>query len=142
VASRWPFVVVPEYQVFYRLRAGSISSNVDRMRDGLLVACEKMFGGVSEATRSLKAGSLAHIHLYIARCYLTRTDGGGAVERAAESLAAAFALRPGMFLDATALRLCCRWLVARAVSIRAAERAARLFHRVWGRAAPEVDPWE
>ncbi len=141
VASRWPFVVVPEYQVFYRLRAGSISSNVDRMRDGLLIACDKMFGGVSAALQSLKPESLAHIHLYIARCYLTRTADSGAVARAAASLAAAFALRPGMFLNCTALRLCCRWLVARAVSVGAAERVSRLFHSAWGRSVPEVDPW-
>src|SRR5262249_54910713 len=142
VASCWPFLVVPEYQVFYRLRAGSVSSDVDRMRAGLLVACDKMFDGVSKAPRSLKAESLAHVHLYIARCYLTRTYGADAVGKAAESLAAAFALRPLMFLDATAFRLCCRWLIARAVSIRAAERAAQLFHRIWGRAAPEADPWQ
>ena len=141
VASRWPFVVVPEYQVFYRQRAGSISSNVDRMRDGLLIACEKMFGDVPARLQSLKPDSLAHINLYIARCYLTRTADPGAVDRAASSLVAAFALRPGMFFNCTAFRLCCRWLLARAVSVRAAETASRLFHEAWSHSAPEVDPW-
>jgi hypothetical protein len=100
-----------------------------------------MFDDAPAALQSLKPSSLANIHLYVARSYLTRTTDPGAIERAGESLAAAFRLQPAMFADATALRLLLRWGFTRVVSLRAAAAASELFHRLRRGSVPEVDPW-
>lgn len=141
VASRWPFVVVPEYQVFYRQRGGSVSSDVERMRDGLLIACDQLFAAAPAQLQALKSSSLAHIHLYIARSYLTRRVEADAVTQAALSLRAAVVLEPAMLLSRTTFILFCRWLLARVVSPQAASSVSGWYHGVRGSSIPEVDPW-
>jgi glycosyltransferase involved in cell wall biosynthesis len=142
LASRWPFAPVRVYQVFYRQRDGSISADVDRMRDGLLIACDKMFAAAPASLQPLKTTSLANIHVYVARSYLTRKMDRKSIRDGAQSLLSVLRLQPRMLLDATAARLCLRWLVAAAFSPRAATSAAAWYHR--SRLAshlPQADPW-
>ncbi len=142
LASRWPFAVVPEYAVFYRWRDGSISSDVERMRDGLLIACDKMYDDAPATLQSLKPVSLANTHLYVARSYLTRRSDRAAVAEAARSLRTVVALQPRMLLEATTVRLMARWLVACTLSSQAARAAAEWYHRSrLSERVPEVDPW-
>ncbi len=142
LASRWAFAVVPEYAVFYRWRDGSISSDVERMRDGLLIACDKMYDDAPAALQSLKSVSLANSHLYVARSYLTRQSDRAAVAEAARSLRTVVALRPRMLLEATTVRLLVRWLIASTLSPQAARASAAWYHRSrWSERVPEADPW-
>jgi glycosyltransferase involved in cell wall biosynthesis len=142
LASRWPFVAVRDYQVFYRQRDGSISSDVERMRDGLFVACEKMFAAAPAGLQHLKITSLANIHIYAARSYLTRKTDHKSLGDAARSLLTVLRLQPRLLLDSTGVRLCLRWLIAALLSPQAAASAAHWYHRSrLTRHLPEADPW-
>lgn len=142
LASRWPFVAVRDYQVFYRQRDGSISSDVDQMRDGLFIACDKMFATAPASLQHLKTTSLTNIHIYVARSYLTRRMDRKSLGDAARSLLAVLRLQPRMLLESIGVRLCLRWLIAALLSPQAAASAAKWYHRSRLTShLPEADPW-
>jgi glycosyltransferase involved in cell wall biosynthesis len=142
VASGWHFAAVPRYDVFYRWRAGSMSSDVNRMREGLQVVCDRLFAAAPPALQDRKTASLCNVHVYIARICLTRRWDRPAIDEAARNLRAVLVLRPSTILEPTTLRLCVRWLIARMFSLPAATRAASWYHGAWLRGQRlEVDPW-
>jgi glycosyltransferase involved in cell wall biosynthesis len=129
-AARWPFVVVPRYQILYRQSPQSVSSRVEAMRAESLRVVERAFASAPADVQGLKARSLAHVHRYLARIALTREVDAAGVERARQSLAEALRLDPRLLLSPITLRLCVRWALARWVSPRAAERIAAVWrHR-------------
>lgn len=128
-AARWPFVVVPRYQILYRQSPHSLSSRVEVMREQALQVVERAFASAPADLQGLKPRSLAHVHRYLARIALTREAGAEGVERARQSLAEALRLDPRLLLSPITLRLCVRWALARCVSPRAAERIAAVWRR-------------
>ena len=124
MAARWPFVVVPRYQILYRQSPHSLSSRVDVMREQSLQVVERAFASAPARLQGLKPRTLANVHRYLARMALTREAGAESVERARHSLAEALRLDPRLLLSPITLRLCVRWALARCVSTRAAERIA------------------
>jgi glycosyltransferase involved in cell wall biosynthesis len=128
-AARWPFVVVPRYQILYRQSARSQSSRVEMMREQSLLVVERAFASAPADLQELKPRALARVHRYLARMALTWASGAEDVDRARRSLAEALRLDPRLFLSPITLRLCARWALARCVSPRAAERIAALWRR-------------
>jgi len=141
-ATRWLFDVVPRYQVFYRWRDGSISSDPGRMRDGLVVTVDRMFDQAPAELQALKPRSLASVHVYIARTYLTRCSDQAAVREAARSLHAALRLRPQVVGDPVVLRLCIRWLLAWMSSPQRAGALADRYHQARNGGLSGVNPWD
>jgi glycosyltransferase involved in cell wall biosynthesis len=75
-APRWPFVLVPRYQVLYRLSTGSLSSNLDAIeRDNRLVV-ERSFQRAPAELQPLKPAALANVDGYLAFLYLSRQPHG------------------------------------------------------------------
>ena len=128
-AARWPFVVVPRYQILYRQTPQSLSSRVDLMREESLRVVERAFASAPKDLQKLKPRTLARIHCYLARLALTRKPGADGVERARQSLAEALRLDPRVLLSPITLRLCVRWALARCVSPRAAEHVTGVWRR-------------
>ena len=129
VAARWPFVVVPRYQILYRQSPRSLSSRVELMREQSLRVIEGAFASAPAHLQGLKPRTLANVHRYLARTALTRETGSESVERARQSLAEALRLDPRLLLSPVTLRLCVRWALARCITPRAAERIAALWRR-------------
>ena len=128
-AARWPFVVVPRYQILYRQTPHSLSSHAEMMREQSLRVAERAFAAAPAHLQGLKPRSLANVHRYVARLALTREAGAESVERARQSLAEALRLDPRLLLSPTTLRLCVRWALARCISLRAADRIAAVWRR-------------
>jgi glycosyltransferase involved in cell wall biosynthesis len=128
-AARWPFVVVPRYQILYRQWPHSLSSRVEVMREQSLQVVERAFASAPAHLQGLKPLTLARIHRYLARLALTRKPSAEGVECARASLAEALRLDPRLLLSPVTLRLCVRWALARCVSPRAAERIAAVWRR-------------
>jgi glycosyltransferase involved in cell wall biosynthesis len=71
-APRWPFVLVPRYQVLYRLSAGSLSSDLDAVeRDNRLVV-ERSFQRAPAELQALKPAALCNVDQYLAFLCLSR----------------------------------------------------------------------
>lgn len=128
-AARWPFVVVPRYQILYRQSPHSMSSRVEVMREQSFRMVEQAFASAPSDLQRLKPRALARVHRYLARLSLTREAGAEGVERARQSLAEALRLDPRLLLSPITLRLCVRWALTRCLSPRAAERIAALWWR-------------
>lgn len=60
LAARYPFVVVPEVQVFYRISGNSWSSNVYRMEAASWQVIEKVFANAPESIQQLKKDTIAN----------------------------------------------------------------------------------
>jgi glycosyltransferase involved in cell wall biosynthesis len=128
-AARWPFVVVPRYQILYRQSPHSQSSRVEAMQEQSLRLVERAFASAPAHLQGLKPRTLAHVHRYLARVALTREASAGSVERAGRSLVEALRVDPRLLLSPVTLRLCIRWALARCISPRAAERIAAVWRR-------------
>jgi glycosyltransferase involved in cell wall biosynthesis len=128
-AARWPFVVVPRYQILYRQSPGSASSRVAVMQEQSLRVVERAFASAPSHLQGLKPRTLANVHRSLARVALTREAGPDSVERARRSLVEALRLHPRLLLSPITLRLCVRWALARCISPRAVERIAAAWRR-------------
>jgi glycosyltransferase involved in cell wall biosynthesis len=133
VAARWPFVVVPRYQILYRQSPHSVSSRVEAMREQSLRLVEKAFASAPADLQGLKPRTLARVHRYLARIALTRGTDRASVADARRSLARALRLDPQLLLSPITLRLGARWAIARCVSPRTAERIAAIWRRLVAR---------
>jgi glycosyltransferase involved in cell wall biosynthesis len=139
--SRCRWAVVPEYLVFYRWREGSISSDAGLMRAGLLKLVDRMFESAPPELQSLKPRSLANVHVYIARTYLTRYNDRPALREAARSLVAAMRSQPRILLDPVTFRLCLRWLLATLLTPQHAKAVSGWYNRARGERAVLAGPW-
>jgi glycosyltransferase involved in cell wall biosynthesis len=139
-AHRWPFAVVPDDLVFYRWRSGSMSSDAARMHSGLLVVVDKMFGLAPPELQPIRIRTLANVHGYVARTYLTRHTEGTAPRKAARSLWAVLRLRPVEAFNPGFLRLCARCLLVAVWSPASADALARRYHLWRSSPMPEAKP--
>jgi AraC-like DNA-binding protein len=128
-AARWPFAVVPRYQILYRQSPHSLSSHVEAMREQSLRVVERAFVSAPAHPQGLRPRTLPNLHRYLARIALTQEAGAESVEGARQSLAEALRLDPRLLLSPMTLRLCVRWALARCISPRAAERIAAVWRR-------------
>jgi hypothetical protein len=122
-AERWPFAVVPRYQIFYRQSPHSLSSHVEAMREQSFRVVERAFASAPAHLQGLRPRTLTNLHRYLARIALTREAGAESVARATEPgrSAAPRSAAPPEPHDAAPLRP----LGARAMHLPARGRANR-----------------
>ncbi len=118
LAARWPFVVVPKPQVFYRISSGSMSSNVEFMERCNLMVIEKAFQAAPLEMQSLKNQSLANTYRYLAHMYLTRVASTNGADQAAKKLWMAIRLYPTILGDSWTRNLLLKLLLIRILSPR------------------------
>lgn len=98
LARQTDFVVVPEYQIFYRKTAGTMSSQGSTMeREGLKVI-DKVFNSVTQS-QSLKNKSIANFYRYCGKVYIDRADKPEDVRQSKQKLIRAIALNPGIIFS-------------------------------------------
>jgi len=116
LAARWPFVVVPKYQILYRQSSSSASSKVEVMEKYHLIVIERAFQSAPPEFQSLKNQSLANIYRFLAHLYLTRIPDAGKAKQASQKLQTAIRLHPRILLDKNTHVLVIKLLLIRVLS--------------------------
>ena len=104
-AARWPFVVVPRYQILYRQSPHSLSSRADVMREQSLRVVERAFASAPAHLQGLKPRTLANVHRYVARMALSGRPAPR-VSSAPTQPGRTLRLDPRLLLSPITLRLC------------------------------------
>jgi glycosyltransferase involved in cell wall biosynthesis len=133
VAARWPFALVPRYQILYRISEGAMSANAERAERECLVLCDRAFSVPTGRRLPRREESHAAVKQYAAFLYLTRVRDLDFPTRARRKLAEAIRLHPPTLLarKTWCLLLACLplpWLPA-----RMRRPAVMLFLRSYGR---------
>jgi glycosyltransferase involved in cell wall biosynthesis len=86
VATRYPIGYVKEVLVRYRNHPAGAHLNIDRMRDGMLLALDKAFATGDASVRRLRNHAYGRLHRILAGCYLETRHPGACVTHAVKSL--------------------------------------------------------
>lgn len=122
LAAQWPFVVVPQHQIFYRQSTGSMTSKIESIEAQLLTMLEKQFTTIAPLEcQGLKPQSLAWIYEYCTQQYLEYGSSRQDIERAMQKLWQAIRLHPPIIFEEYGRSLV-RWLIKRWVLTRFSPR--------------------
>jgi len=94
LALYWPFVVVPKYQIRYRLSPYSSSAKVQAIEKDGLFTIEKVYSMVPPELQSLKGQTLGDFYQYCAQQYLRYGKNVSEVNQAAPRIWKAICLYP------------------------------------------------
>jgi hypothetical protein len=132
VAARWPFALVPRYQILYRIWEGAMSAHAERCEQACLTICDRAFSrGHLQAGR--RRESLSNVKQYIAFLYLTRHAGRDFRARAGQKLGESIRLSPRTLLTRQTLRLLATWLLLQGLPARRWRPAVMMLLRAYGR---------
>ena len=130
LAQHWSFVLVPKHQVFYRQRAGAISSHIDRREKYHLLVTERAFQAAPKELQYLKTQSLAHAYKHIARLYINRQSDPEAVKQGGQKLRKAIRLYPKILLKGETQRLLGKWLLMRVLPSSLSHQFVRVLRQI------------
>jgi glycosyltransferase involved in cell wall biosynthesis len=118
LAARWPFIVVPKHQIFYRQSSRAMSSKVEVMQKANLIMIEKAYRAAPLELQFLKNQSLAWIYRYCAEKVLQySTNDISDVHRAGLKLWMAIRLNPKILLQKYTRNLI-KWFIKRWILLR------------------------
>ncbi len=98
IAARWPFAVVPRYQILYRISESAMSANAVRAERNCLLLCERAFSGTPGVPLRTHSQSLSNVKQYVAFLYLSRTTSLNFWKEAGGKLAESIRLYPRTLL--------------------------------------------
>ncbi len=113
LAAQGEFVVVPKHHILYRRRAGSMSTNVAKMRREALIAINKAYRMAPPELRHLKDRTLANLYKYCSDIHLRNSQNLNDLHEAGAYLRLALCLRPLNLFDRTTQKLAIKWLLRR-----------------------------
>jgi glycosyltransferase involved in cell wall biosynthesis len=133
VAAGSDFAVVPRYQILYRFRRGSLSTNTESMEAGLRAVHRSVFarGGPELSRRSAEARS--NIAQYLSFLHLMRTTSPQSWQRASRLLRESVTTNPRAFLSRKVQFLLWILLVTFPLPRRAVPTVARKLLTLYGR---------
>ncbi|MCU0523777.1 MAG: glycosyltransferase family 2 protein [Elainella sp. Prado103] len=129
LAARWPFVVVPKYQILRRQSTGAMTSNVEVMEAAALIAMEKAYQTAPPELQPLKRYTMTNFHRYCAGLYLQYRSGSPALQAAQSHLCAALRLSPFTLTDRLTQTLIIKLLLARLLPTHLADRCVQFFRK-------------
>ena len=109
LAARWPFVVVPKYQVLYRIWEGAMSADAQRCERDCLNACERALQKLAEVPLWRRKQVKSNVKQYAAFLYLTRASGVNVQKQAGRRLAECIRLYPRTLLTHKTRKLLVAW---------------------------------
>jgi len=109
VAAHGEFVVVPRYQILYRIWEGAMSGNAIRAERACTGLCQEGFGRVPGISVDTQRESLSNVKQYVAFLYLTRTPGRGVRRDAGRKLRECIRLYPRTLLTRKTRNLLLTW---------------------------------
>ena len=93
-ASMCRFVLVPRYQVLYRISSWSESAQIDQVKKNLLEVADLNFSSAPMELQNNKGECLANIYLYLAFLCMTRSPNKKRVRQSGRYLATSFRIMP------------------------------------------------
>jgi glycosyltransferase involved in cell wall biosynthesis len=140
IAARWPFALVPRYQVLYRLTDDTMSGNAARCEAACLTVLERALGRMGNAPARLRSESLSNLEQYVAFLYLSRAPGPDAHPRAGAKLARCVTTCPRTLLTRKTLNLLATWLLLHLLPARRRRAAVTSLLRWHGRLTALLRP--
>jgi glycosyltransferase involved in cell wall biosynthesis len=138
----WPFVMVPRYQILYRLSLQSMSSTVDVLEEAMIAVVQKALQAAAPHLWHRQGEYLATVKQYVAFAYLARSVVPNWRRMAGRKLWESIHLYPRMLLKRKTHNLLWTWLFASLVPPQSAHRLVRNLLRLYGRytmlARPEL----
>lgn len=117
LALHWPFVVVPKYQIRYRLSPYSGSAQVKAIEKNGLFTIEKVYSMVPAELQSLKSQTLGDFYQYCAQQYLRYGKNVSEINQAAPRIWKAIHLHPQNLFSKHTQGLI-RWFIKRWVLLQ------------------------
>jgi glycosyltransferase involved in cell wall biosynthesis len=136
LALKWPFIVVPKYQVLYRQSSGAMSSKINTMEKYGLVVIERAFESAPIELKALKRKSLAVNYQYLSGMCLVYVNEGENLRQAGQKLWKSVRLYPAILLSKMTQRYLLKWLLMRFLS----PKLAKHFTRTAGLSSSIADP--
>jgi glycosyltransferase involved in cell wall biosynthesis len=132
VAARWPFAVVPRYQILYRISEQAMSANADRCEEACLGISNRAFAARPRPLAE-RGESLANVKQYAAFLYLTRASGPEAWKEAGQKLAECIRLDPRSLLTWKLWHLLFAWSLGQFLPVQKRRPAMINLLRLYGR---------
>jgi hypothetical protein len=132
-AAHWPFMVVPRYQILYRISRSSMSSDVETIEQANLTVLDRAFKMAPPDLQHLKNECLANLKQYVSFLYLTRTSGPDCRARAGRQLMDSIRLHPRILLRRKTQILLWTWLLLFLTSPSRSPQIVRALLRLHGR---------
>lgn len=104
-AARWPFALVPKYQVLYRISETAMSANARQAEENCLVVCERAFRRAPPVPEAVRREALSAVKQYAAFLNLSRSGGVHWRASAARKLGESVRLRPRTLIEARTWKL-------------------------------------
>jgi glycosyltransferase involved in cell wall biosynthesis len=133
IAARWPFAVVPRYQILYRISESAMSANAVRAEQNCLLLCESAFSRTPGISARTRAETLSNVKQYAAFLYLSRTTGLNFRNEAGRKLAESIRLYPRTLLTRKAWHLLLTWLLVAPLPSLVRRRVVMTLLRAYGR---------
>ena len=133
-ARLWPFVVVPRYQVLYRLREDSMSGTLSAVEGGYQPFLDREHGSAPPHSRGYRE-SLANLRQYQGFLYLSRRPVPDYRRRAARKVFESIRLQPLGILRPKILKLAMAVLLLSPLPDELVPGALRVLLRLEGRRA-------
>ena len=133
VAARWPFVLVPKYQILYRIWEGAMSADAQRCEAACLRACERALCGLAGFPPWRRNQVLSNVKQYAAFLYLSRAGGVNIRREAGRKLAECIRLYPRTLLTHKTQKLLVAWSLLWLLPSGMSRSAITAFLRCYGR---------
>ena len=141
-AVDWPFVVVPRYQILYRISAASMTSDAAGMESACLAVLRRALAKAPDDLRRRRREYEANVKHYVSFLHLTRSARGDRRRMAGRKLLEAIRLHPRIVTRRKTFVLLWTWLllglVPRTVAPRVTTGLLRLHGRVMTWLVPEL----
>lgn len=99
LAFKWSFVVVPQYQILYRQRSNSMSSNIEALMQANLAVLEKAYAIAPAQLQFSRNKSLSNLYLYFAELYLKRSTDAKSINQVGRNVLIAIYFYPQIFFS-------------------------------------------
>jgi glycosyltransferase involved in cell wall biosynthesis len=133
VAARWPFALVPRYQILYRISEGAMSANAERAERECLAVTDRAFSAPARPRLPRREQSHAAVKQYAVFLHLTRAGGLDFPARARRKLVESIRLHPQTLLARKTWCLLLAWLPLPWLPARLRRPAVMLLLRSYGR---------
>jgi glycosyltransferase involved in cell wall biosynthesis len=117
LASKWFFVVVPKYQILYRQRLNSMSSNIEALMQANLAVLERAYQIAPAQLQSSRNKSLNNLYLYFAELYLKRSKDAKNINQVGQNLWKAIIFYPPSLFDKNTQRTLIKFCWKKLLSI-------------------------
>jgi glycosyltransferase involved in cell wall biosynthesis len=117
LAYKCSFVVVPKYQILYRQRSNSMSSNIEALMQASCAVLEKACQVAPVELQSSRNKSWSNLYLYFANLYLKQRKDAKSINQVGRNLLIAFRFYPQNLLSKYAQRILIKFCLSKFLPI-------------------------